>query len=159
MMIVGQYLNWRYQNPLSHYRFLFWKRNRLEGYLVVEQPTSAYANSRRISIVDWEGTSKEVCSGLLDVIISDPYLEELFIWAGTLSATQRDLLAENGFKPTLEPGRMGRHRPCVLVRCVRDEDLKKEWTVAGKRSWTFRPGIFGNSTACNLRLAAKQPGE
>ncbi|MEW5976825.1 MAG: GNAT family N-acetyltransferase [Acidobacteriota bacterium] len=139
----AQYLAWRYKNPSCRYRFLFWYDTGLEGFLVLEQPASVYAKRRRISIVDWEGTNQEVRSDLLRVVLAEASLEELFVWGGAFSGPQRDLLTQTGFAPAFEPGRMSRHRPCVLVRCVRDEDLNKEWRVGGLpladlSSWDLR---------------------
>jgi GNAT superfamily N-acetyltransferase len=139
----AQYLTWRYQNPLSRYRFLFWMDARMEGYLVLEIPVPAYSSGHRVSIVDWEGTSPEVCSDLLQCVVNHPELEEVFVWSGTFSAKKRDLLVASEFRPALEPGRMSRHRPCALIRSVRDEDLSKEWSVEGKplldlSSWDLR---------------------
>jgi hypothetical protein len=116
---------------------------RLEGYLVLELPVSAYLSGHRVSIVDWEGTSPEVCSDLLQMVVNHADLEEVFVWSGTFSAMKRDLLVASDFRPALEPGRMSRHRPCALIRSVRDEDLNKEWSVAGNplldlSSWDLR---------------------
>src|SRR5208337_1328121 len=33
----AEYFQWRFQNPLGQYRFLFWEKSRLEGYLVLQE--------------------------------------------------------------------------------------------------------------------------
>ena len=48
-----QYFEWRFQNPLSRYRFLFWVKPRMEGYLVLQEYTSPYGNDEIVNIVDW----------------------------------------------------------------------------------------------------------
>ena len=50
----SEYFQWRFQNPLGRYRYIYhWGPDRLEGYLVLQEFTSDATNSW-LNIVDWE---------------------------------------------------------------------------------------------------------
>ena len=137
-----QYFSWRFQNPLSVYRFLFWEDSQLEGYLVLEKSVSRHADRARVNIMDWEATDKHVWADLLHAAIRLGDFEEMVTWSVSLHDVPKKLLQEMGFT-TLETGRMTRYRPCVLVRPVRDEMLKADWVLFNCRlldlaNWDLR---------------------
>ena len=77
-----QYFSWRFQNPRSQYRFLFWEDARLEGYLVLCRLIQA--DRPAVSIVDWEATNAQVRAELLEAVIRWGNFQWLLIWSATL---------------------------------------------------------------------------
>jgi GNAT superfamily N-acetyltransferase len=75
-----EYFAWRFQNPLSRYRFLFWGDAVLEGYLVLR--TSI--RGKRVSIVDWEATNMKVRTDLLQAVMQWGKFDKLALWTATL---------------------------------------------------------------------------
>jgi GNAT superfamily N-acetyltransferase len=65
-----EYLQWRFQNPQSRYRFLFWQEDRLEGYLVLQEYASDDDHRDVLNIVDWEASRMAIKTGLLQAAIA-----------------------------------------------------------------------------------------
>jgi GNAT superfamily N-acetyltransferase len=92
-----EYFAWRFENPRSMYRFLFWFGSRLEGYLILQKwlyrkrPTP-------VRIVDWEASSAAVRADLLEAAIRWGKFDELSIWWGGFPAGTKVLLQDAGFK-------------------------------------------------------------
>jgi len=136
-----QYFAWRFKNPLSQYRFLYWEDSSLDGYLVLQ--TSVYRDRLKISIVDWEATNMQVRTDLLQTAIHLGNFNVLSIWSATLSDEIKILLQNTGFNPQKEVKSITKFRPTILVRPVRDEMLKTNWVIANRRlldleSWDLR---------------------
>lgn len=135
---------WRFQNPRSRYRFLFWGAERLEGYLVLRvsiQPERV--RGAGVEIVDWEASSAGVRAGLLQAAIQGGRFDRLTTWSATLPDEVQTLLRDTGFRPIEGRGGLARFRPTVLVRPVRDEMLNGDWACAGVSCWTCVIGIYG----------------
>jgi hypothetical protein len=134
-----EYFAWRFKNPLSRYRFLYWKDPMLKGYLVLQ----AWANPRRrgaVNIVDWEAATPRARKELLDAALRWGKFETVRIWCATLPDEAKTLLAGAGFEPWETREGHGRglyasaHRGGVLVRPVRDEMLKgSDWTLGNRK--------------------------
>jgi GNAT superfamily N-acetyltransferase len=136
-----EYFSWRFNNPFSRYRFLFWEESRLEGYLILQ--TEFNNNTLRASIVDWEATNPEVRSNLLEVALRLGNFDALSIWTATLPKAVKVLLEKNGFRLLSEPKSKRQYRPTVLVRPVRDDALKADWIIGDRRlldlaNWDLR---------------------
>jgi GNAT superfamily N-acetyltransferase len=133
------YFAWRFQNPRSRYRFLFWDDGRLEGYLVLQAtplPWMPYIN-----LVAWEATTERACAGLLQAAIELVGRETLFTWSATLEESEQPILDAAGFTRVVQT--ITQHPATVLVRPIRDEMLDQEWLVGGSRlldlgSWDLR---------------------
>jgi GNAT superfamily N-acetyltransferase len=123
-----QFFAWRFQNPLSLYRFLFWEESGLCGYLILQ--ASVYAtDSMWIHIADWEATNTRVRTGLLQAAIQWGDFGGLTIWSATLPGKVKVLLKNRGFnfwEEINDPMRDVR-RPTVLVRPVRQEMPQTDW--------------------------------
>jgi len=134
-----RYYAWRFHNPRSKYRFLFWSNTKMEGYLVLQAP--ALLSEEPIHIVDWEATSDQVRLDLLNSAIQLASDRTLVTWSATLGAKERRILEAAGFgrleqTATWDPA-------AAVVRPVCDEMLRKEWTLGSQRlldigSWDFR---------------------
>lgn len=136
-----EYFSWRFNNPLSRYRFLFWEDTSLEGYLVLQ--TSLYRDKERVRIVDWEATNPQTRSDLLEAALRLGNFDVLSIWTATLPDVVKILLEKNGFKSLSETKGVIQYRPTVLVRPVRDDMLKTDWVIANRRlldlaNWDLR---------------------
>jgi GNAT superfamily N-acetyltransferase len=136
-----QYFAWRYQNPLSKYRFLYWEASRLRGYLVLRASIHAY--NADIEIVDWEAADEQVRADLLHAAIEWGAFDNITIWSSTLPVEAKTLLESKGFRLLQQTDGFGQSFPTILVRPVRDELLKKDWVSGGLRlldshNWDLR---------------------
>jgi len=143
------YFGWRFQNPLSLYRFLFWEDARLEGYLVLQSPVRA-VDRAWVNIVDWEATDSQVRADLLQAAIGWGGFGDLVIWSATLPHEAKQTLRDFGFSK-MDKGRSRRGgvcRPTLLVRPVRQAIPRADWVLAGLQlldlaNWDAR-GIYSD---------------
>jgi GNAT superfamily N-acetyltransferase len=127
----SEYLHWRFQNPLGRYWFLFWMEERLDGYLVLQEYTSDRADRIRLNIVDWEGITPAIQSGLLEAAVVFANDRPLWMWAATLPQLAADMLKQRGFRMRgTEPALPA--PPSVLVRPLRHDLADGEWQLAGQ---------------------------
>ncbi len=89
----AEYFTWRFQNPFSRFRFLFWGDNEQEGYLVLHNMLGL----KNVAIVQWEGKNPEIRSGLLDAAITMGKFNDLEIWGASLSQSYRNMLQQFDF--------------------------------------------------------------
>lgn len=137
-----EYLSWRFQNPFSEHRFLYWEEARLEGYLVLNRRRSDLGAWDRVYIADLEASSMRVRSGLLAAAIRRGRFPELVTWTATLSEAELQLLTRQGFTP-VDPEDTTRGCPCVLVYALGDRRSETEWALGDRRlldvaSWDVR---------------------
>jgi hypothetical protein len=137
------YFAWRFQNPLSRYRYLYDANSQLEGYLVLQECTSPYAGADAVNIVDWEATNIAVQAQLLRAAIDLTVDRELVAWSVSLSQQLTALLRRSGFKLDPPPASVTEQRDTLLVRPIRAAELDGEWHFAGRRlldmhSWDLR---------------------
>lgn len=89
------YFAWRYSNPLSEYRFLFWEKDGFDGYLVLQtKVTPGYSG---VTIVDWEFANPQVQEDLLRAAVTRGKFDSISIWTISLNAPGRELLTSYGF--------------------------------------------------------------
>jgi GNAT superfamily N-acetyltransferase len=114
------YFEWRFQNPLSRYRFLFHDTDCLQGYLVLQEYTSEFADRAIVNIVDWEATSEGPQRDLLLAALKLVRARSIVIWSVSLNADTLKLLEQSRFR--LEQGLPGDFRQCpaILVRAIGD---------------------------------------
>jgi GNAT superfamily N-acetyltransferase len=128
-----EYFDWRFQNPLSRYRFLFHGKNGLEGYLVLQEYTSEFADKEVLNIVDWEGTTPTVKVELLQAARHYAANRVLSTWAATLPIETVTMLKAEGFAKPGQRQEVPPPIPALLVRSVRDENLESDWMLGGGR--------------------------
>jgi GNAT superfamily N-acetyltransferase len=136
------YFAWRFQNPRRSYRFLFWERDSLEGYLVLQTKNEHKVKSSA-RIVDWEATNHQVRADLLQAAIRWGRFHNLFIWSAPLPEETNSLLQDTGFQHIDDAGSVIPESRPLLIRPVRDEMLNADWVVASRRlldlaNWDFR---------------------
>lgn len=140
-----RFFAWRYKNPLSLYRFFFYKDAKLEGFLVLQ--TSAFAvDSNWVDIVDWEATNTQVLADLLQAAIQRGNFHRLVIRWATLTDEEKIQLKDQGFvfPEEIDGPASDTYRPSVLVRPVHQEKLSGDWTFGNRRmldvaDWDVRP--------------------
>ena len=138
-----EYFDWRFQNPLSNYRFLFWEKTRLEGYLVLQEYTSAYANKEVLNIVDWEASCVEVQAELLQAAMKLSADRRSIIWSVSLPRPITTTLEKAGFSIERQPQSATQPRNSLLIRAIGEEQLEVDWFFAGERlldmkNWDLR---------------------
>jgi hypothetical protein len=136
-----QYFTWRFQNPLSMYRFFFWEDASLEGYLVLQ--TSVYTNRVNVNIVDWEAANTQVLVDLLQTAIDLCKFTYLTIWSATLPDEAKILLQNADFNYVSETERIKYHYPTVLVKSVYNDMPRTDWVLANRKlldltNWDLR---------------------
>jgi GNAT superfamily N-acetyltransferase len=137
-----EYFHWRFQNPLSRYRFLFCEHDHLEGYLVLQQYTSEFANRKLVNIVDCEASDVATKAKLLRAAVALMRTGQLRVWSATRTRETTELLRQIGFKRLKQMDGLS-SGPALLVRPVCKERLEGEWLLAGLRladlaSWDLR---------------------
>ena len=137
-----EYFDWRFKNPLSRYGFLFWEKDRLEGYLVLQEYTSDFADREVLNIVDWEASSGAVRTELLQAALRVAAQRTLNVWSATLDKDTTELLRRSGFKPSTAAAGVARQCPALLVRSLR-EQKGNDWRLGGAQltdlaSWDIR---------------------
>lgn len=130
------FFEWRFANPSREYRFLLSERDgQLNGYMVI-----ARGDSMPFQISDWEGTTHEVRTELLEFVLSEGGFVALGAWTASLPDASRDLLERTGFRPT-ELELRARGMPCVLLKKLGTP--AGDWSIAGMpaldpSSWDIR---------------------
>lgn len=88
------FLDWRYRNPISDYRFLYAGHPRLDGFLVARSPVK---DPGKVDIVDWEARTSAIRATLLRVAIGLWGAHSMSIWTASLSDDDVTLLQRSGF--------------------------------------------------------------
>jgi GNAT superfamily N-acetyltransferase len=112
-----EYLTWRYENPLSEYRFLYSGRDQVNGYLVLGK-----ANPWHLWIVDMEAPDAGVARDLLSYAIRATPWAALDLWTVSLTALRTDLLEELAFR-TIPPNRSPHTDGVFMVRSTAVGDM------------------------------------
>ena len=135
-----RYLAWRYRNPLHEYRFVYWERERLEGYLVLQ--ATRRDPGRGINIVDWEATSPAIREELLLAAVRWGGFSQLTIWTATLPGDMLPVISRAGFVPVASGSRRSTS-PTILVWDVQRQMPAQDIVLGGRRlldpaSWDMR---------------------
>lgn len=127
-----RYFEWRFQNPMRRYRFFYWEKERMEGYLVLGMSSVDPSERAPVNIVDCEASSLEIQSELLDAAMRTESSRDLVIWAATLPPGTVAMLERKGFRIARSNPGIDRQLPAVLVRATSPGTGKEEWTFAGQ---------------------------
>jgi GNAT superfamily N-acetyltransferase len=129
----SEYFRWRFQNPLSRYRYIFWEQDRLEGYLVLQEYTSEYFNREVVNIVNWEASNATIQEGLLKAALAIfSKGRELVIWSATLPEPTIALLCKIGFRFLTPPTDVTCFPTAILVRPIAGFHLGGEWMLGDR---------------------------
>lgn len=145
-----QFYAWRFQNPLSEYRFLFYEEERLEGYLVLQMPAVPRGDNW-VTFVDWEATRRQIWDDLVRAAMRSVAPNGLAIWSATLQDEAKTLLHKSGFREYVERDDQtaAGFEHSLLVRRTGFEQPNTEWTLGGRclldvGDWDLRP-IYSDS--------------
>jgi hypothetical protein len=138
-----QFFSWRFQNPLSIYRFLYWESTRLEGYLILQ--TRVNPGGSPTMIIDWEATNLQVRADLLQAALQWGKFNNLVILSASLSGDVKNLLYRHGFAfmENTDGTSPDDFPPNLLLGAIHQEKLKDDWVLAGcdmldLASWDLR---------------------
>jgi hypothetical protein len=131
----SRYFAWRYRDPFSDYRFLFWQRRRLEGYLVLRSSVNIISNV--VNIVDWEAADVQIRHELLRLAIKWGNFYRLNIMSRTLEDSLLRILKNLGFQVSKEASTVKDYDPSLLIRPINDKLLKSDWLIANKNILDF----------------------
>ena len=138
-----EYFDWRFRNPLSDYRYLYWEESCLDGYLILASRASDLGAFYRVYVADLVATSASVRAGLLAAAARWGRFPEIATWSATLSEDELQDLRAQDFAP-IDPEDTARGCPCILVRPLRNGAAPGNWILGGRnlldtRSWDVRP--------------------
>jgi len=140
-----QYFSWRFQNPLSEYRFLFWDNGRLDGYLVLYGKIYPPNNDELAYIVDWDAINDEVWFNLLQAAMQWGSFNYISIWTATLSEDVKRLLRNAGFVFMDKTGSATRDigGKNILVKSINQKIQPSDWILGGRNlldptNWDLR---------------------
>ena len=138
-----KFFAWRYENPMGVYRFLFYEKNGMAGYLVLHANVLSFDN--RATIVDWQVERIDIFKDLVKAVLEKGGFEQLTIWSSTLSAEHQDLLLELGFqfKHSDRPTGSQSFCPILLVKLVGPKASQNDWHIDGQNlldigNWDLR---------------------
>jgi hypothetical protein len=129
-----QYFSWRFQNPLSEYRFLFWDNGRLDGYLVLYGKVYPPDNEEVASIVDWDAINGRVWQDLLQAAIQWGNFNYISIWTASLSEDVKRILRNAGFAFREKTGSATRdvRGENILVKTINPTKQQADWKLGGR---------------------------
>lgn len=109
----AEFYQWRFQNPLSEYRFLYLSGPKTQGYLVLQIPTNR--KPRRVAIVDWAATDPAGLDALLELSIALCRQHRITIGSTLFQDYSLDLLKLHGFEKVKKRSGIEKFRSAVLV--------------------------------------------
>jgi hypothetical protein len=126
-----EFFSWRYRNPRSEYRFLYWGDNQIDGYLILRARIGS--NDGKAIIVEWEATDLEISDQLLKAATQLGNFEEISMWSETLSAELKQLLHDGGFnfQDFNEEEASNHFPPLVLIKPIQPERFNSNWEIDG----------------------------
>lgn len=125
------YLAWRFDNPLSDFRFIYCGKERLDGYLVLGRRSSDLGAFDRVYVADLEAIDDAVRAELVCAATDWGRFPEFVTWSATLSEEELRAFTGQGFVP-VDMEQAARGFPCVLVRRLPDGFSDDDWTLAGR---------------------------
>jgi len=139
------FFEWRFCNPRTSYRFLFWDAVELRGYLVLAAGRT-YDGNRffpTVRIIDWEAADGEAESELLSSAIAWGRFSFLEIWSTGRSERAYGLLKRHGFRPLLAEPSFRDPGASLLVRSTSSLSTQADWVENGARlldidNWDLR---------------------
>ena len=103
---------WRFDNPLSSYRFVYCGASTLEGFVVLETPDDPERD--RVRIVLWEAQDEALKSRLLRLVVEAGQFVDLRLWDQGLTPLEAEALHGMRFRrPATD--RPSRHHLSLLA--------------------------------------------
>lgn len=95
----SRYLAWRFNDPLSEYRFLYWDHGGLQGYLILQHKLETAVEPAVVHIADWEAADDRVRADLLSAALSKGRFPHVEAWTVAADDAAHRLLLDQGFEP------------------------------------------------------------
>lgn len=133
-----KYLEWRYQNPLGHYRFLYHGSSQMDGFMALH--ATRRGPTRWVNIVDWEAAEDPLRAELLQAAIELCTEASLAVWTTSFSPAVLQMLADNGFQPFDDTRGLEDYRPSMLVKRLGKDgpEFAPGRRTADPKSWDLR---------------------
>jgi GNAT superfamily N-acetyltransferase len=124
------YFEWRFQSPLSSYRFFFLGRSTLEAYAVL-QARQFPMNGRTVRLAELVGVSAAARKQVLAAAIEACPRVSIDVWTSSLDEDDRAALAAHGFRDQTAKS-AAEYTPAVLVRSVATRIPPRPWMFDGQ---------------------------
>ena len=132
------YFRWRFQNPLSRYRYIYLGKDRLDAYLVLQEYTSDFIHWKwnMLNVVNWEASSSAAREAVFNAALTVfAKTRDLVVWSATLPDPTIALLRKNSFR-VMNPPRdldVAHYAPAVLVRPIANFSANSQWALGGQQ--------------------------
>lgn len=142
-----QYFTWRFLNPLSLYRFLYWQGSKMEGYVVLQTPV--LGDNINVNIVDWLSNNLEVLTELLHVVVQLGDFANINIWTATVPEDVKKVLRNFGFSYSENTTSITKSKHMLLLRSISNKLLGEDWILENHRlldmtNWSLRMAYSDN---------------
>jgi hypothetical protein len=141
----AHYFSWRFQNPLSEYRFLFWEDRHLDGFLVLHVKVYPHSDDEWAYIVDWEAINQHVWNDLLQAAIQWGNFKFISMWSATLSEEMKTHLRKAGFafKDKTGSALHDIRGENIFVKSINQKIQGHDWILGGRdlmdlKNWDLR---------------------
>jgi len=117
-----KFFEWRFKNPLTARRFIYWDNEELGGYLVLEKNLGQNQRELLVKIADVESKIPNIMTDLFEPVCQQRAMPTVLAWARSLPHDADDVLHRFGFTPHKPGGPLANQRPCLLVRNLAADD-------------------------------------
>lgn len=136
------YYGWRFGNPVSAYRFVFFPEHEPGGFLVLR--VARAGDAAQVSVVDWAATGPDVLEAMLTHVLECDVLDGLSLWSAALDAPMTSRLGTWGLAPEAPSPRFPDYRRGLLAFGLEgatggDDDALAGECLAGLDRWDLRP--------------------
>ena len=126
-----EYFLWRFGNPLSEYRFLYWGKSELQGYIALQSSVRKRpAKLPAVTFVDWGASNDETLKNLLAEALVMGNFHTVSVWSSMLLEETQAFLKKLGFQYVRSTGKLDQKLkvPSPLVRAIgRNLSDPPEW--------------------------------
>lgn len=135
------FFQWRYNNPLSKYRFLYWYDDGLKGYLVLQSHLYSIESLGTYNIFELEATDSSIKIELLNAMTSIMNDVSISVWTNMLDQVSYEFLESKGFKEENSAKSVKEHSRTILIRPIGKHDEKIEFqglNLLDADNWDFK---------------------
>lgn len=132
---------WRYNNPLSKYRFLYWYDDGLKGYLVLQSHLYSIESLGTFKILELEASNSSIKIELLNAVISIMNEGSISVWSNMLDQDSYEFLASKGFKEENSTKSVQDSLRTMLIRPIGkhdDEIVFQGLNLLDSDNWDFK---------------------
>lgn len=132
---------WRYNNPLSKYRFLYWYDDGLKGYLVLQSHLYSIESIGTYNILELEASNPSIKIELLNSAISIINEGSISVWTNMLDQDSYDFLTSKGFTEGNAEKSVNNPPRIMLIRPIGKHDDKFEFqglNLLDSDNWDFK---------------------